>query len=126
MSKRLGFLAIRASLPLLLCASAVIAEESGPASAQLVSTVSKGIRVLIRSIDSGPILWDAPLKPATKATAVPGEHQISVMCQIQKSGMMMTLPGTMTLMLEAGRTYDIFGEASPDNRRCVPTAVIRP
>ena len=93
--------------------------------AQLVGASSTALRVLIRRIDQGPILWDAPLKPATKASIAAGEHTISVMCEVHKSGMQMMLPGSITITLEGGRIYDLSGQPDTEKLRCVVTAKAR-
>lgn len=95
------------------------------AEAQLVGASSAALRVLIRKIDQGPILWDAPLKPATKASIAAGEHTISVMCEVHKSGMQMLLPGSITITLEAGHIYDLSGRPDPEKLRCAVTAKVR-
>jgi hypothetical protein len=93
--------------------------------AQLIGASSTALRVLIRKIDQGPILWDAPLKPATKASIAAGEHTISVMCEVHKSGVQMMLPGSITIILEAGRIYDLYGQPDTGKLQCVVTAKAR-
>ena len=95
------------------------------ADAQLIGASSPALRVLIRKIDQGPILWDAPLKPATKASISAGEHTISVMCEVHKSGMQMMIPGSITITVEAGRTYDLSGQPDTEKLRCGVTAKVR-
>lgn len=110
----------------LLFGSATLVSFAGDADAQLIGASSSGLRVLIRKVDEGPILWDAPLKPATKASLSAGEHKISVMCEVHKSGSQMMLPGSVTLTVEAGRIYDLSGDADTAKLRCTVTAKERP
>jgi hypothetical protein len=92
------------------------ADDAG--TAQLIGAASAGTRILIRKIDDGPILWDAPGKPATHASVAAGRHSVSVMCQVTKSGASMMVPGQLSLDAEAGRIYDVSGEVIANSLRC--------
>jgi hypothetical protein len=116
------------ALPIALVLACTFATRTiaDDADAQLMGASSTALRVLIRKIDQGPILWGAPLKPATKASIAAGEHTISVMCEVHKSGgVQMMLPGSITITLEARRIYDLFGEPDTEKLRCVVTAKAR-
>jgi hypothetical protein len=118
-------LSIMSVVAVLICTIANRPSLADDSEAQLIGASSSALRVLIRKIDNGPILWDAPLKPATKASLAAGEHTISVMCEVHKSGMQMMLPGSVTLTVEAGRIYDLTGDPDTNNLRCAVTAKAR-
>ncbi len=83
---------------------------------------TKDLRVLIRNIDGGEVLWAKNYTLDTQASIQPGPHQVSVMCEFRHSWGNELLPGNVSLQVEANKTYVLSGIASTDGKTCVVAA----
>lgn len=112
-------------LPILLTVMCFGTANSDSGKAKLHGEDSSSIKVMIRTIDDGEILWVGNYKLDTKAEVVPGSHKINVMCEFRFSWGTKLLPGDITLEFEAGKIYDLVGTASADETRCEVQANVR-
>lgn len=89
-----------------------------PKKAKLLGEDSSSLKMMIRTVDDGEILWVGSYKLGTKTEVVPGFHKINVMCEFSFSWGTKLLPGDITHDFESGKTYDLSGTASTDGERC--------
>lgn len=99
--------AILAGIVAISCARA---GEAG--QGKLSGTDSSAMRVLIRKIDSGDILWVGRYQLGTEAEIASGAHTVSVMCEFHEPYEMELVPGTLSITVEAGKTYAVTGTRS--------------
>lgn len=104
-----------ACLSLLVWASTVLAAKD---EAKLIGESNKNLKVMIRNIDDGEILWVGNYQLGTKASIKPGEHKINAMCEFQYSWGTKIVPGEITINAEAGASYKILGSLSHDETTC--------
>lgn len=97
------------------CASGPTLE---PGKALLQGAETRSLRVMIRTIDDGDILWVGTYQLGTSAFALPGKRKVNVMCEFRGSFMTSLNPGDITIDVEAGRVYDLTGTQSSDGKRC--------
>lgn len=103
----------------LLCAFSVAAASADEsASATIRGSDSKKLRVLIRTIDGGDVLWVGKFKLGTTATIAPGHHTVAVMCELRESYGLILKPGKIDLDVAAGRTYNLAATATAESRGC--------
>lgn len=112
-----------------LCAAVLLAIVPMPmahaadgAASNLSGTDGGDMRVLIRKIDDGDILWVGGYNLGTKAKITPGQHVVSVMCEFHFSGGSELKPGTLSLTVEPGKDYALAGAQSADGNSCTVTA----
>jgi hypothetical protein len=103
---------------LLLAGSAAFA---GEATGTLVGKDSSDLRVLIRSIDNGDILWVGTYQLDTKAKVVAGAHTVSVMCEFNFGFGKELLPGEVSITVEPGKKYNLDGAKAENGNRCTIT-----
>jgi len=97
-----------------------------PHGAKLQGTDTESLRVLIRQIDDGALLWVGKFKLGTTAVVVPGHHKIKVMCEFRQSWGTELKHGELTLEAESDRIYDLVGRRSQDGGKCDIEAKLRP
>lgn len=123
------------------CASQLSSTSSEQASrvvpkdgaALLVGADTAKVRVLIRRIDEGPVLWATPSTLGTRASILPGHHHVQVMCDFKnlvatplvpselsnnEVPLDVIRPGDLTLEASVGHVYDLLGTLSQDGDRC--------
>ena len=98
--------------------TATAASPAETASATIRGTDTKKLRVLIRMIDGGDILWVGKFKLGTTATITPGHHTVSVMCELRESYGLILKPGKIELDVAVGQTYDLTATVTPESRGC--------
>jgi hypothetical protein len=97
-----------------------------PHGARLQGTDTESLRVLIRQIDDGALLWVGKFKLGTTAVVVPGHHKIKVMCELRQSWGTELKHGELTLEAEPDRIYDLVGRRSQSEGGCDIEAKVRP
>lgn len=88
--------------------------------ATLIGGDNAGMRVFIKRVDDGAILWAYPGALGTRVTITAGQHRVAVMCE--GGGF---LPGELTIDVQPGRTYDLVGSAQPGAKSCEVAATMR-
>jgi hypothetical protein len=86
-----------------------------PHGAKLQGTDTGPLRVLIRQIDDGALLWVGKFKLGTTAVVVPGHHKVNVMCEFRQSWGTELKPGEVTVEADPDRIYDLVGKRSQDD-----------
>ena len=76
------------------------------------------MRVAIKSIDDGEMLWVGMYELATKALVTPGEHKISVACEFSFPGGKEIIHGDVSIDAETGKSYYLTGKKSKTTDRC--------
>lgn len=76
------------------------------------------LRILIRQIDDGPILWIKPGILGPKGAVTPGRHTLHAVCVDTSSKRVRLAYATATVEVQAGRLYDLSGALSPDGTSC--------
>jgi hypothetical protein len=118
---------LRCLIPALISAMAIGCAAQPPAptvrNATLIGGDNAGMRVFIKRVDDGPILWAHPGALATRVTITPGQHRVSVMCEDGASGGF--LLGDISLDVQSGRTYDLAGSAQSGAKNCEVSATMR-
>jgi hypothetical protein len=102
-------------LSLLVWVSSALAAKD---EAKLVGASNKNLKIMIRNIDDGEILWIGNYQLGTKASIKPGERKISAMCEFKYSWGTKIVPGEITINAEAGASYKISGSLSDDEATC--------
>src|SRR4029077_11202622 len=97
-----------------------------PNGSRLQGTDTESLRVLIRQIDDGALLWVGKFKLGTTAVVVPGHHKIKVMCELRHSWGTELKHGELTLEAERDRIYDLVGRRSQSEGGCDIEAKVRP
>lgn len=106
-----------------MCFAAMLAGEAAAgATGTLSGTNTDSMRVLIRKIDNGDILWVGTYQLGTEAAIEPGTHQVSLMCEFVYSWGKQLMPGTLTIQVEPGKRYAVTGVAAQDAKSCIVTA----
>jgi hypothetical protein len=113
------------TVPVALACFSIALADTEPDKAKLRGEDSKSLKVMIRTVDDGEILWAGNYTLGTKAEVAPGLHKINVMCEFRFSWGTKIMPGDIALDFEAGKTYDLVGTASADDKRCEVKANIR-
>lgn len=96
-----------------------------PEKAKLRGADTSSLKVMIRTIDDGEILWAGNYQLGTQAEVAPGQHKINVMCEFRYSWGTKLMPGNVTLDFEPGKTYDLVGAVSSDEKQCEIQADVR-
>lgn len=94
------------------------AYSRGKGEAQLIGENSSNLKVMIRTIDNGDILWVGNYKLGTKASVKLGVHNINAMCEFKYSWGTKLVPGDITINIESDAKYKITGQLSKDEKRC--------
>jgi hypothetical protein len=102
----------------LACAAVSLADELPSASAQIRGADTKNLRVLIRTIDDGEILWVAKFKLGTTASVSPGHHRLALMCELHETYGLILKPAKLELDAEAGKTYALTANVTPESKGC--------
>ncbi len=81
-----------------MTAAAILFAVAGPARAEppvarIEGEDTPAIRVMIRTIDDGEILWAGPYRLGTTAAVSPGDHTIGVMCEFRAAWGSQITPG---------------------------------
>lgn len=97
------------------CASSPIIESG---KALVIGADTSSLRVMIRTIDDGEILWVGNYTLGTRALVQPGQRKINVMCEFRHSWGAELKPGNVTIDAVAGSTYDLSGSPSSDGKQC--------
>lgn len=88
---------------------ASIAKQSGKALVKGVDTAP--LKVMIRTVDDGDILWLGNYKLGTEAWVDPGIHKVNVMCEFHHSWGNKLLPGNIEIETKEGVVYELMGTA---------------
>lgn len=109
-------------------ALALLAPSTGLAGqkVRIEGVDSPTVKVMIRTVDDGDILWVGGYSLGTKASVSPGSHKLSVMCEFRQSWGSRLSPGQITIEAEAGKTYRLTGAEGPDSGDCVVTVSVVP
>ena len=121
MHNRIGFAAASFVAVVLAAAATASAED---ATGTLDGNQGGDMRVLIRKIDDGPILWAGGYQLGTGAKIAAGHHDVSVMCELTQGGMVMLAPGSLSIDVEANKIYKLAGTLSSDQKKCAVTAAV--
>jgi len=91
----------------------------------LAGANTRSLRVLIRTIDDGEILWVGQYQLATNAAIAPGQHKVNVMCEFNYSWGSSMNPGNVVIDVQSGKTYDLTGAPSEGGKDCDVEAKVR-
>jgi hypothetical protein len=85
---------------------------------------SASLRILVRKVDDGPLLWVAKYQLGTSVWVTPGPHKVSVMCVFQGpiAGMNEMLPGSVEINAKLGSTYHLVGSKTFGQNACTVSA----
>jgi len=93
--------------------------ESGKVLIKGIDTPS--LRILIRKVDDGPLLWVSQHQLGTETWVAPGLHKINAMCEFHRSvaggDVGEILPGTIEIDAKPGSEYHLTG--SPNALKCI-------
>ncbi|MGH8273990.1 MAG: hypothetical protein ACRES9_07020 [Gammaproteobacteria bacterium] len=117
MNLKLIFVAVAIGFVAVGCSSYSPAASPG-AKILVKGADSSALRILIRQVDDGPLLWVGRYKMGTKVRVAPGNHEISVMCVFYGSGMKEMLPGSVKINAVRGNTYLLSGSRASDGNTC--------
>lgn len=99
------------------CASNPVISRA-PGEALFVGEENPPLKIMIRTIDDGPVLWIGEYKLGTNAFVKPGQHKINVICEIKYSWGAKLIPGNITLDVQPGTDYKISGQLGNDEKKC--------
>ncbi len=85
----------------------------------LIGEDSSDVKVMIRTIDQGQILWVGSYKLGTTAPISIGEHNVSIICEFTYPWGTKLVPGNLNIDVAPDTTYKIKGELSIDDKRCL-------
>ncbi|WP_345552578.1 hypothetical protein [Microbulbifer aestuariivivens] len=108
-------------LPILILTISGCASNSvsrAPGDALIIGEDSSSLKVMIRTIDGGEILWVGNYTLGTKASISPGEHNVNAMCEFKYSWGTKLLPGNITINAQPNTDYKITGRLSNDEKSC--------
>jgi hypothetical protein len=80
---------------------------------------TSAVRVLIRTVDGGDVLWIDGDDLGSEAWLDPGHHSIGVMCRFQSSWGTRVVPGQVEIDVVAGSTTRLDGTIDADGKRCL-------
>jgi len=112
--KKLFFLTLIFAISSYTSSSA--SESTG--DALLIGEDSPSLKVMIRTIDDGEILWVGNYTLDTKAVVAPGEHIVDAMCEFRYSWGTKMAPGKININAQSNTDYKITGLLSDDERSC--------
>ncbi|EIW90569.1 hypothetical protein AGRI_01830 [Alishewanella agri BL06] len=104
------------------CASNSVSRK--PGDALLIGENSSTLKVMIRTIDDGEILWVGNYTLGTRAVVAPGEHKVNVMCEFKFSWGIKMVPGNIQINAQSSTDYKITGRLSSDEKSCNLSASI--
>ncbi len=87
---------------------------------------SSSVRVMIRTIDDGDVLWVDNYQLGTSSAVSPGPHKIGVMCEFKHSWGTKINPGEIIVDAQVGRVYELRGAPSADDKKCEVAIRMRP
>jgi len=102
------------------CASASSSKIAGQGF--LSGADNSKLRLLIRTINEGEILWVGNYKLGTQSPIEVGSKKVSVMCEFFYSWGTKMMPGEITIDIKADVTYKLNGTPSADDKTCVISA----
>ena len=108
----LAYLALFQSMP---GPSATLTEPM----ARIQGVDSPAVKVMIRTVDDGEILWVGQYRLGTTTEVMPGTHKFNVMCEFRASWGSRLTPADVIVEVEAGETYWL--NARQEGERCVVT-----
>jgi hypothetical protein len=97
-------------------------QQASPNEGLLTGEDSSNVKVMIRKIDEGEILWSSGYKLGTTAPIETGQHSVSIMCEFTFPWGTKLLPGTLDIDVKAGTTYQVSGKPSSDGEKCLVSA----
>ncbi len=107
---------------LLFCISGCVSTNNSinkvAGQGHLIGKNSDSLRVLIRKIDNGDILWAGTYKLATNAPITKGTHKVFAMCEFNYSWGQQLIPGEFQLNVKPDTVYHLNGSKSKDGERC--------
>lgn len=86
--------------------------------ALLLGAETSKAHVLFRRLDDSPIIWAAPTSLGSKLSVLPGHHELGVVCEIRSAGVTQSIPGNLSIDVEAGHVYEIGASLERDSRSC--------
>lgn len=86
--------------------------------ASLAGADTEQLKIKIRSVDQGEILWDNDYQLHTHYDLNPGRHVVSVLCEFGPAHDARRLPGQLSLDLQPNTTYRLSGRPSSDGKSC--------
>jgi hypothetical protein len=110
------------SLCLVIFTSAIAFIAQAEDLGTLSGADTKDLRVLIRKIDEGEILWVKSYQLGTEAKVPSGSHNISIRCEFRHSWGNELMPGILTIEIQSGKKYSLTGSQSADGKSCIVTA----
>ncbi|MCL2310128.1 MAG: hypothetical protein FWC42_07640 [Proteobacteria bacterium] len=76
-------------------------------------TDTPSLRVLIRKVDDGPLLWVSKYQLGTETWVTPGPHKINAMCEFHRpvtgGDVGEIVPGNIEIDAKPGNTYHLTG-----------------
>ena len=94
-------------------------QATSPDKGLLVGEDSSIVKVMIRKIDEGEILWAGGYKLGTTAPIAIGNHKVSIMCEFTFSWGKKLLPGNLDIDVKPGIIYKVTGKPSSDEEKCL-------
>jgi len=102
----------------ILLADAPLLCAADSSQVSIVGADTSTMKVLVRKIDEGEILWVGQYKLGTRASTTAGSHKINVMCQFIDPAFTEYWPGNVTIEAQAGEVYNLTGAPSKDGKSC--------
>lgn len=91
----------------------------------LIGANTSSIRVLIRTIDDGEVLWVGNYQLAGHTSVKPGTHKVGVMCEVTTAFGKLIKPSDVVIDIQVGKVYDLIGKLSKDGQKCVVESMAR-
>ena len=98
------------------CASNTVSRS--PGDALLIGENSSSLKVMIRTIDDGEILWVGNYSLGTNAVIAPGEHEVNAMCEFKYSWGTKLVPGNININVQQNTDYELTGRLANDKKSC--------
>lgn len=102
-------------LAALVAITSAISGEVEP-TARIEGVENSTVKVMIRTVDDGEILWVRGYQLGTTTDVLPGTRKINVMGEFRTAWGARLTPGNVTIEAEAGKTYRL--NARPGDQGC--------
>ncbi len=100
------------------CAAPAAGAQAKPGNVLVKGVDTAPLKVMIRTIDGGDVLWAGPYRLGTEAWVTPGAHRINVMCEFHHSWGQVLLPGNVEIHAKSGVVYELTGDSAPGGKTC--------
>lgn len=105
----------------LMSGCVAVQKTAKPGQGLLKGVDNSEVKVMIRTIDDGEILWVGSYKLGTTATIEPGLHKVSIMCEFKYSWGQKIIHGQTEIDVKPDTIYIVEGKPSSDDKQCIVT-----